>query len=98
MGEWDVDRMLAGMTVSQFREWQCYFSLEESGPLRDDLRSAKIVAAIYNCAFGRTKETPTIHPEDVYGSLAPEPAAAQTPAEMRAAMGVNRQGKKGGDR
>jgi hypothetical protein len=92
----DVDAFLSEMTAAQFAEWESLYAIEESGPLRDDLRAAKIVAAIYNCAFGRGKDTPTVKPEDVFDSLAPDPLAEQTPAEMRAAMGLNRKRPKKG--
>jgi hypothetical protein len=82
--------MLAEMTAAQLAEWEAFAALEPFGPLREDLRAAKVAAAVYNTAFGRTKETPTVDPADVFESLAPDPLAVQTPEQMRAAMGVGR--------
>lgn len=84
----DVDQFLSEMTASQFAEWEAFEAIEPFGGLRDDLRAAKIVQAICNYAFGRTKDTPFVKLEDVFRTLATgDPLAVQTPEEIVAALG-----------
>jgi hypothetical protein len=83
------------LSVEQFAEWQAFEALEPFGGLRDDLRFAKVVAAIFNNSFGRTKDSPTVKPQDVFDSLAPDPLAPQTPEEMLATMGGGKKANRG---
>jgi hypothetical protein len=84
----DVDQFLSELTADQFAEWEAFFSLEEAGGLRDDLRAAKIVCAIYNTALGRGPNAPTVRPQDVFETLAGDPLAPQSEAEMMGALGA----------
>jgi hypothetical protein len=89
----DVDAFLAELTAGELAEWEAFYALEPWGELRADQRFAKVVAAIFNTAFGRTKDTPTMKPSDVFDTLAPDPLETQTPAQMRAAIGGGRTGR-----
>lgn len=94
-GRPDVDAFLSELTAAQLAEWEAFYALEPWGELRADLRAAKLVAAIFNCALGRTKNTPTITPAVVFETLADDPLDAQTPEQMRAALGVKPKRRKG---
>jgi hypothetical protein len=88
----DVDQFLSELTTEQFEEWVAFESIEPSGAIRDDLRAAKIICAIINTCFGRTKDSPLAQPGDVFDTLAPDPLAPQSPEQMRTTLGGGRRG------
>lgn len=54
LGVTHVERdIVKGLTAKQFRRWQHYAALEPFDEIRDDLRTASIVAMIYNVNRGK---------------------------------------------
>lgn len=69
------------MTSRQLTGWMAYAELEPFGPLAEEHRAGVVAAAAYNTAFGRSKGSKVIKPEDLFSSLR-KPTKRQTANQM----------------
>lgn len=63
LGQPNVDQMLRGMSMRQFRDWMIFAELEPFDEVRQDLRIAQVVTTLLN--LNRKKGTPAFKVDDV---------------------------------
>lgn len=86
LGIANVDMLARSLTAKQFREWQMFYDLEPFGEVRDDYRTASIVAMIANVNRDPKKRKEPYKLEDFLLKFGEQPPKKQQTWQQQALM------------